>query len=152
MSDGICLGSKKAITTVLRETSELFDVVMGTAELGAALEVLTQSHQQWSEKTFGTIEQRGPIGALNHIQKEAKEAIEEYELSGSNSIVKNHKYRVELADILLCLNDAIWRSGFTFQEIIEAAQEKLYINMEREWPPIGSVPPDESVHHIKLQS
>lgn len=149
MSDSACLGSKEKIATVLRETSELIDAVMATAELGAALEVLTQSHQQWSENTFGTIEQRGPVGALNHIKKEAVEAIEEYESSGPELILDNKRYRVELADILLCFNDVIWRSGFTFQEIIEAAQEKLYINMEREWPAIGSVPPDESVHHIK---
>lgn len=149
MSGQLCLGSKEKITTVLRETSELLDVIMATAELGAALEVLTQSHQQWSEKTFGTIEQRGPVGALKHSIKEAKEAIEEYESSGPELIHDNDKYVTELADMLLTLFDATWRSDLTFQDIINAAQEKMYRNMEREWPAIGTVPPDESVHHIK---
>lgn len=81
--------------------------------------LIRQRHAEWSEKTFGNV---GPVGPLKHLSKEALEAATEPDdLS-------------EWADMQFLLWDAQRRSGISDTEITAAMEEKLAVNMARQWP------------------
>ena len=106
-------------------------------EKGSSLQLrnlIRQRHAEWSEKTFGNV---GPIGPLKHLSKEALEAASEPDdLS-------------EWADMQFLLWDAQRRAGISDGEITAAMEEKLKVNMARQWPE----PKDgEPRLHIKEQS
>lgn len=92
------------------------------AEKGASLQLrnlIRQRHAEWSEKTFGNV---GPVGPLKHLSKEALEAAAEPDdLS-------------EWADMQFLLWDAQRRAGISDGEITAAMEEKLQVNMARQWP------------------
>lgn len=92
------------------------------AEKGASLQLrnlIRQRHAEWSEKTFGNV---GPVGPLKHLSKEALEAAAEPDdLS-------------EWADMQFLLWDAQRRAGISDGEITAAMEEKLKVNMARQWP------------------
>nr|WP_313759345.1 dATP/dGTP pyrophosphohydrolase domain-containing protein [Escherichia coli] len=80
---------------------------------------MRHEHAKWSDSTFGCV---GPIGPLKHLSKEALEAAAEPEdLS-------------EWADMQFLLWDAQRRAGISDAEITAAMEDKLKINMERQWP------------------
>ncbi|WP_244569021.1 dATP/dGTP pyrophosphohydrolase domain-containing protein [Escherichia coli] len=82
-------------------------------------EQIRHEHAKWSDSTFGCV---GPIGPLKHLSKEALEAAAEPEdLS-------------EWADMQFLLWDAQRRAGISDAEINVAMEDKLKINMERQWP------------------
>ncbi|HFV4766718.1 TPA: dATP/dGTP pyrophosphohydrolase domain-containing protein [Escherichia coli] len=82
-------------------------------------EQIRHEHAKWSDSTFGCV---GPIGPLKHLSKEALEAAAEPEdLS-------------EWADMQFLLWDAQRRAGISDAEITAAMEDKLKINMERQWP------------------
>ncbi len=82
-------------------------------------ELIRHEHAKWSDSTFGCV---GPIGPLKHLSKEALEAAAEPDdLS-------------EWADMHFLLWDAQRRSGISDAEITAAMEDKLKINMERQWP------------------
>lgn len=91
-------------------------------EKGASLQLRTlirQRHAKWSDKTFGNV---GPVGPLKHLSKEALEAAAEPDdLS-------------EWADMQFLLWDAQRRAGISDGEITAAMEEKLKVNMARQWP------------------
>lgn len=91
-------------------------------EKGSSLQLrnlIRQRHAEWSEKTFGNV---GPIGPLKHLSKEALEAAAEPDdLS-------------EWADMQFLLWDAQRRAGISDGEITAAMEEKLKVNMARQWP------------------
>ena len=91
-------------------------------EKGASLQLRTlirQRHAEWSDKTFGNV---GPVGPLKHLSKEALEAAAEPDdLS-------------EWADMQFLLWDAQRRAGISDGEITAAMEEKLKVNMARQWP------------------
>lgn len=106
-------------------------------EKGASLQLrnlIRQRHAEWSDATFGNV---GPVGPLKHLSKEALEAAAEPDdLS-------------EWADMQLLLWDAQRRAGISDSEITAAMEEKLKVNMARQWPE----PKDgEPRLHIKEQS
>ncbi|HDV8501671.1 TPA: DUF550 domain-containing protein [Enterobacter bugandensis] len=81
--------------------------------------LIRQRHAEWSEKTFGNV---GPVGPLKHLSKEALEAAADPDdLS-------------EWADMQFLLWDAQRRAGITDEQITEALEEKLKVNMARQWP------------------
>lgn len=81
--------------------------------------LIRQRHAEWSDKAFGCV---GPIGPLKHLSKEALEAAAEPDdLS-------------EWADMQFLLWDAQRRAGISDAEITAAMENKLKINMERQWP------------------
>ncbi|KAB3169367.1 DUF550 domain-containing protein [Escherichia coli] len=81
--------------------------------------LIRQRHAEWSDKTFGCV---GPVGPLKHLSKEALEAAAEPDdLS-------------EWADMQFLLWDAQRRAGISDAEITAAMEDKLKINMERQWP------------------
>ncbi len=98
-------------------------------EKGASLQLrnlIRQRHAEWSDKTFGNV---GPVGPLKHLSKEALEAAAEPDdLS-------------EWADMQFLLWDAQRRAGISDGEITAAMEEKLKVNMARQWPePKGGEP------------
>jgi hypothetical protein len=97
---------------------------------------LVRTQSEWSQATFGTDAERGPIGPLKHLEKEAREA------RANPSDIKEH------ADILILWLDASRRAGFKPMEVVEAALAKMEENKARTWPPKGSMP-DEAVEHVR---
>ena len=82
-------------------------------------ERVRHEHAKWSDSTFGCV---GPFGPLKHLSKEALEAAAEPDdLS-------------EWADMQFLLWDAQRRAGISDAEITAAMENKLKINMERQWP------------------
>lgn len=103
-------------------------------ETGSLLQlrnIIRQRHAEWSQATFGDV---GPVGPLKHLSKEALEAAAEPDdLS-------------EWADMQFLLWDAQRRAGISDGEITAAMEEKLKVNMARQWPE----PKDgESRQHLK---
>lgn len=87
----------------------------------------------WSQQTFGTDQQRGPLGALKHLEKEAVEAQEACQGRGD--------LQEELADCFLLILDASRRAGMQPPQLIEAARQKMEINKTRHWPaPVDDTP------------
>lgn len=124
------------------------------ASLGEALLALAKDQGAWSQSTFGTDQERGPIGALKHLEKEAKEAADAYRsfLDGyrmDDTCAANSaelEFREELADCLLLILDASRRSGLSPMDLVHAAEKKMKVNRKRRWgPPAGDTP----VEHVK---
>lgn len=91
-------------------------------ETGSMLQLrnlIRQRHAEWSQTTFGDV---GPVGPLKHLSKEAIEAADAPDdLS-------------EWADMQFLLWDAQRRAGISDGEITAAMEEKLKVNMARQWP------------------
>lgn len=91
-------------------------------EKGASLQLrnlIRKRHAEWSDSTFDNV---GPVGPLKHLSKEALEAAAE---PGDLS---------EWADMQFLLWDAQRRAGISDGEITAAMEEKLKVNMARQWP------------------
>lgn len=105
-------------------------------EKGSSLQLrnlIRQRHAEWSQATFGDV---GPVGPLKHLSKEALEAAAE-----PNDLS-------EWADMQFLLWDAQRRAGISDGEITAAMEEKLKVNMARQWP----APKDgEPRLHIKTE-
>lgn len=92
------------------------------------------AHAEWSQATFGTDAERGPVGPLKHLAKEVQEA-----LSDTSSLE-------EYADLLFLVFDATRRAGFTYEDLRAAVNGKLKVNMARKWNKPTS---DEPVEHVR---
>lgn len=91
-------------------------------ETGSSLQLrnlIRQRHAEWSQATFGDV---GPVGPLKHLSKEALEAAAEPEDIS------------EWADMQFLLWDAQRRASISDGEITAAMEEKLKVNMARQWP------------------
>ncbi|AMV29310.1 hypothetical protein VT84_33250 [Gemmata sp. SH-PL17] len=113
--------------------------------IGDALNDLVRDQGAWSQATFGADAERGPIGALKHLAKEAAEAEMAFIMNncvgGDRGIIAE-----ELADCFLLILDASRRAGFTPIELIRAAEQKMVTNKRRVWPKtVGDVPSE----HVK---
>lgn len=98
------------------------------------LQSVIADQSEWSQTTFGSDKERGPTGALKHMLREAQECID-------NSLDIE-----ERADVFLLLLDAQRRSGWTFGDLVNAAEAKMKKNKARQWPKPTS---DEPVEHVK---
>lgn len=87
----------------------------------------------WSASTFGTAKERGPLGPLRHLEKEAAEA-----QADCGDLT-------EYADCLIVLLDATWRAGFSSDQLVNEAIAKMLINEKREWPKVTD--PNAPVEH-----
>lgn len=84
---------------------------------------------EWSEETFGPTSERGPIGPLQHLQKEVGEALAEaLDVNGSME-----NLAMEIVDCQFLVFDAARRCGLTFVRFVELCFEKLAINRTRKW-------------------
>lgn len=111
-------------------TSALLDFAKKFSDL-----VVDQS--TWSLGTFGSIVERGPMGPLKHLEKEAREC---------QAAVGTPELPEELADCLIIWLDAINRAGLKPSQMVEIAQAKMAKNRQRSWPKPTS---DEPVEHVR---
>ncbi|WP_275193047.1 dATP/dGTP pyrophosphohydrolase domain-containing protein [Citrobacter freundii] len=81
--------------------------------------LIRDRHAAWSQETFWDV---GPIGPLKHLAKEALEAA-----AAPDDLS-------EWADLQFLLWDAQRRAGISDGEITAAMDEKLKVNMARQWP------------------
>ncbi|HGX3736673.1 TPA: dATP/dGTP pyrophosphohydrolase domain-containing protein [Escherichia coli] len=108
-------GPDSNVVLPAEEAEELARIALASLER----ELIRHEHAKWSDSTFGCV---GPIGPLKHLSKEALEAAAEPDdLS-------------EWADMQFLLWDAQRRAGISDAEITAAMEDKLKINMERQWP------------------
>ena len=108
--------------------------VAGMVFNGVALTRFWDMLSEWSQATFGTDAERGPVGPLKHLAKEVQEC-----LADPSDLE-------EYADCLFLVFDATRRAGFTFDQLVEAVFAKLAKNKRREWPRPTS---DEPVEHVR---
>lgn len=101
---------------------------------------LIKIQQEWSEQTFGPASERGPVGPLNHLAKEALEAAAEYGIGTQEDGL------VEMADCLIILLDATWRAGVEFHDLVTMATIKMGENKTRRWNKTSG---DEPVEHVR---
>ena len=96
---------------------------------------------EWSRATFGSDQERGPLGPLKHLKKEIdKELLPEVEAGGRGDLI-------EYVDAQFLIFDACRRAGYTYEQFLEAAWTKLDINRARQWQKPAS--PDEPVEHVR---
>lgn len=129
---------------------------LGHDALGLAVE-----QSEWSQKTFGTDEQRGPIGPLKHMAKEIccellgcdplwfdqfVAGLEPRTYANASQSITDIK---EYADLQILLMDAARRAGYGFYDVIRAGREKMEENMKREWPAFDPAKVNEAVEHIR---
>lgn len=85
-------------------------------------------HREWSAKTFGSPEYRGPVGSAKHLKKEVDEFLEEYLANGPSD-----KAKMEGIDLLMLSFDVLFRMGMSYDEIVEFGSQKLEILKSRKW-------------------
>jgi len=106
-------------------------------KIGVRLLDWHERRHNWSQKTFGSSEDRSSLGPLRHLLKEVQEAIAECDKS---------KRLTEYADCLHLIFDAADRDGFSLEDVLTACEEKLKVNMQRVWPEPSS---DSPVEHTR---
>ena len=112
----------------------------GSGGKGAERSQLFWNQQSaWSQATFGPDSERGPVGPLKHLEKEAREA--QAEMPGST------EQESEIVDCLFLVFDAARRAGITHDRLFRAAFEKLEINKRRKWEKPES--DNEPVEHVR---
>ena len=104
-------------------------------DCGDKLSELCQELSAWSQATFGTDQERGPVGPLKHLAKEVQEAL------GKPDDID------EYADCLILVIDAARRAGFKMIPLLEAAIRKIEVCKKRQWPKPSS---DEPVEHVRI--
>ncbi len=123
------------------------NTVITPAVLGLALRDLADDQSAWSQATFGADSERGPVGALKHLAKEAVEAEMAFVMNdcigGDRGMIAE-----ELADCLLLILDASRRAGFSPLQLIRAAEHKMAINKSRKWPKTTGDVPSEHIREI----
>lgn len=122
--------------------------------VGTHLTDLSIDQSEWSQRTFGTDAERGPIGALKHLALEAVEAQEAASAvaatlkMGSKPVATRQQFREELADCLLLLLDANRRAGFTLLDLVDAGIAKMDVNRNRTFVKVADGEPSM---HVKTE-
>lgn len=134
--------------------------VVTWVEMGEAFLELARDQSAWSQATFGTDAERGPVGALKHLEKESREAQEAagrlrhhagmLDTAAANAAELD--LREELADCLLLILDASRRAGLKPRDLIRAAQAKMAVNKTRAWPKPEADTPVEHVRDLGGES
>ena len=104
-----------------------------------SIQAFWRAQAEWSTATFGSDAERGPVGPLKHLEKEAREAYGETDVD---------RRRVEIADCLFLVIDAARRAGMTWDELVDTAWAKLAINKARQWQKPTS---DGPVEHVRTE-
>jgi hypothetical protein len=95
---------------------------------------------RFSSNAFGPGDRTA--GILDHIRKEIAEV--------ERATTDGDKMR-EFVDIVILSLDAMWRLGFSPEEIVAAIQIKHNANMNRVWPDWRTVPHDKAIEHDRSQ-
>lgn len=107
-------------------------VLYSSMDFGWDFRDLVRSQSAWSQDTFGSDAECGPMACLKHLEKEAIEC---------QQAVGTDKLKEELADCLLLILDASRRGGITHFQLLSEAIKKLEINKSRTWSkPTGDAP------------
>lgn len=107
--------------------------ILDQLDLGTQLDRLAYDQAEWSRATFGSDQEKGPLGALKHLEKEAREA---------QASPDDHS---EYADCFLLVLDASRRAGLGPLQLIAEARKKMAVNRTREW--VRPADPDQPVEH-----
>jgi len=110
---------------------------IGLTNLGLKLEGVYNEIIQWAATTFGPSSERGPIGPLKHLEKEAKEAQE--------SPFDESEY----ADCMILVMDCAHRAGIDLDDLIDSVIRKMEVNKSREWPDWKDSDQNEPIEHIR---
>lgn len=127
-----------------------------------AMHALFDEQRDWSYATFGPPSFKGPLGPLDHLAKEVKEAAAAAALLRSrianatgtatdrvNIARAELDLHEELADCLILMFDAAHRAGLTFADLADAAAHKLATNKARTWPAWQGTDPDKAIEHLR---
>jgi NTP pyrophosphatase (non-canonical NTP hydrolase) len=106
----------------------------------------------WSQKTFGTDTECGPLGAARHLEKESKEVQQSLQRLARIEGVwlpgfEHEHLKEEIADCLFLVFDTARRSGLTLDTLLDQAFRKLEINRSRRWQKPTS--DDQPVEHVR---
>ena len=101
-------------------------------------------HAEWSQATFGTDAERGPIGPAKHLQKEVNEVLEHLE---GETKPDNGALLEEYADCLFLLFDSVRRAGFDLNQLTGMAFWKLEKNKTRIWK--RNADPNVPIEHTR---
>lgn len=96
---------------------------------------IIRRHAEWSEKNFGTRLEKGAIGPLKHLSKEALEAAE---------APKGPHRLEEYGDCMFLMLDALRRDGYTAADLVSAMERKMPILEARTY---ARVPDGEPAEH-----
>jgi hypothetical protein len=114
-----------------------FDRLRGSASESVDVVTFWANQSEWSQLTFGTDSERGPVGGLRHLIKEADEAIRS---------IGTPEFLGEIGDCFALTLDAARRGGVSLSKLIEQVNRKLAINKKRTWQKLTS---DEPVEHVR---
>jgi NTP pyrophosphatase (non-canonical NTP hydrolase) len=98
-------------------------------------------HSAWSQLTFGSDAERGPLGALKHLEREAREAQLAFNAGLSQDM------QIEIADCLFLTFDAARRAGLSLDNLLDIAFAKLEKNQKRVWAKPTKL--DEPIEHVR---
>lgn len=116
------------------------------------LEQFWKDQAAWSQATFGTDAERGPLGPTKHLAKEVLsellclprdqvvQVLEKVDASGVDMQLG------EFVDCQFLIFDACRRAGFTYEQLVAACFAKLEVNKARKW---GKASTTEAVEHIR---
>lgn len=119
---------------------------------------LVNEQTEFSRRVFGPDSVRGPKGPLEHLAMEAQEAVKAWRIvqehaGGVGTKEAKLEFLTELGDCLILLLDAARRGGFKFGHVVDAAREKMKVNLQREkdglWPLFDPANADNPVEHIR---
>lgn len=97
---------------------------------------------EWSQRTFGSDDTRGPVGPLNHMKKEVDEALEAMRLGRPFGEILD-----EFADLQILLCDAARRQRISLDLLLVASLDKMARNRARTYP--RPTDPDAVSEHVR---
>jgi hypothetical protein len=100
------------------------------------IKFLERQHS-WSKTTFGPGDRT--TGIVAHIRKE----LDEIESAPMTMILE------EFIDVVILAFDAMWRLGYSPDQITTALEFKYLKNMNRKWPDWQTIDPDIPIEHIR---
>ncbi len=98
-------------------------------------------HAVWSQATFGADGVRGPLGALRHLEKEAREAQDECTSKDDT------KLKEEIADCLFLTFDSARRAGMGYDDLFDEVFAKFAKNKKRTWAKPST--PNQPIEHVR---
>ena len=113
------------------------DLIPTAPSVGRDVHQFFAAQGEWSQATFGSDQERGCIGPLKHLEKEAREAYTETD---------REKRHMEIVDCFFLTCDSARRDGMSFDDLLALAWKKLEINKARQWSKPTS---DEPVEHVR---
>ena len=96
---------------------------------------------KWADDTFG--KERTALAPLHHLKKEVDEAISEMKKGFPGLAMK------EIADCFILILNTTSKYGYTFEQLLTEAKNKMIINKARKW---GKPDTNGVVEHIQAEA